>query len=526
MAIQPTMLRPAAPRPAWQVAAGLVLPVPALILLVTSYVEPAVWTVNGSFHRFTGLRLGAGATGGPPAGLDNYRRAFDAGLGSALARALVLALAALAVALVLAPALAWAAQRSGRTSRWITRAALTVPLAGFAPLAIAAAQHASGRPAFAAFWLGTFGLVAAVATLVYLAALRSARDPWRNALLGGALVALGVLAVVLQEFVFSYVYQLGPGHDGSPVLLALRAGLVQFNFGLASAISTVVLVPVMLLGLAATVLIIRPGLRMQVAPEPAEPFARPAARRFALWAVLLVATLIAIAAGLGPWLLHIGNDTAGLPPTFVNTWVPPLISTAVGVTVAALAAFGISALRPLGRHSEWLLLPFGLFLFVGTGPLALRAYAAGATAGRLDSLLGLIPPSWVTIPAMFALALLFRGQALRRDVLLQEGRPASWATVVLPALPMLAVAYVATWVVQTQDGLWSYVTGTPEHPTGQNALLMALASWQGEPLPYARALPLPMLIVLLLLGVAAQLLYLDRLALHSGLPERDHPPRT
>jgi hypothetical protein len=47
-----------------------------------------------------------------------------------------------------------------------------------------------------------------------------------------------------------------------------------------------------------------------------------------------------------------------------------------------------------------------------------------------------------------------------------------------------------------------------------------------QQLPYAGLLPLLMLLLFLLLGVAAQLLYLDRVALRVGLPERDHPPRT
>jgi hypothetical protein len=302
--------------------------------------------------------------------------------------------------------------------------------------------------------------------------------------------------------------------------------LTRFDFGVGAAISTTVLVPLMLLGLAATLVAILTGLRLQVRadlsndPPGRVPYVVPAA-------ILLVVVLAIALAGLWPWLSHLGQSPRGdLPATTANTWLPPLVSTLVGVTAAALAAFGISGLRPLGRHSEWLLLPFGLFLFVGSVPLALRAFAAGATAGRLDSFLALVPPSRLAIPVLFVLALLFRGQALHRDVLHQENRPASWWSVVLPALPMVALAYVATWLVQAQDAIWPLMTSSSRHPTAQYVLLQTLQYFDLQHLPYGRLLPIPLLIVLLLAGVAAQLLYLDRVSLGYGRPERDHPPRT
>ncbi|WP_432981642.1 hypothetical protein [Dactylosporangium sp. CA-233914] len=524
MTVQPTMLRPATQRPAWQVVVGLVLALPALVLLITSYVEPVIWTFKSSFQKFGGVRLLGGQAGGS-AGWDNYAKAFDGGLGGAIGYALGLTILPLLAVVLLAPALAWASATSGRIGRWATRVALAIPLAAFAPLGVAAAHLTEGHSQRWAFWLGTFGVTTAVAVTLYLAAFRSARGPWPGVIVGGLLAVLSVVAVVLQEFAFSQVFQ-GEGHDAhtdTPVLQMSRQALVYFNFGVATATSSVLLVPLMLLGLAATALIIVTGLRLQVSSV------QPETRAWALGpaAGLLVVVLVVTLVGLWPWLGHITADNADFPDTFVNTWAPPLISAAVGVTAAGLAAFGISGLRPLGKYSELLLLPFGLFLFVGVGPLMLRAYAAGATAGRLNSFIGLIPPSRLTIPALILLAMLFRGQAIRREVLLQEGRPASWWSVLLPGLPMLGIAYFATWLVQAQDALWPWASSTIQQPTGQTAIYTALGQFHGpQELPFARLLPLPMLLLFLVLAIVAQVSYLDRLALQYGQPERDHPPRT
>jgi hypothetical protein len=154
-----------------------------------------------------------------------------------------------------------------------------------------------------------------------------------------------------------------------------------------------------------------------------------------------------------------------------NTWLPPLVSTAIGITLAAAAAIGIGALRPFGRRSEWLLLPFGIWLFVGSGPqLPFLVYAFGEV-GVVNSALTLIPHTWVIVPALFVLTLLFRGQRARWDeVRAAGGRPSIGRMLVLPALPMVVLLGGVAWLLQAQDLLRQLlVAGDPALATGPTA---------------------------------------------------------
>src|SRR5262249_6202438 len=147
--------------------------------------------------------------------------------------------------------------------------------------------------------------------------------------------------------------------------------------------------------------------------------------------------------GLLPWLRWL-YDGPPVPPAdpvdagevFVNTWGPPILSTVVGVGLALVAAIGIGALRPLGRASEWLLLPFAPWLLVGSGPLIVHTADSLGRSGALNTWLGLVPRTWVVIPALFVLTLLLRGQRARWDRQRASGQPASLARIfILPVLP-------------------------------------------------------------------------------------------
>jgi hypothetical protein len=515
---------------------------PAVVAWVWSYVLPSVSTVLHSIERYDLLRP-AEQVGGA-----NYGRVFEAGFAGNLGFALLLGLLPLGFALLVAPLLAIVADRAGRPARLVTRALLAVPLAAYAPVAVAIGwlihrtdtAEVDTDPRAHLVWIvaaTSFGLVIAVAGTLFLSALRNRSPQQRPApalLTVGAVLALGVAAVALQAHTIPALVT-GGGPNGStttPLLSVLRDSLARMDIGAGMAISTLLLAVLAVLGIAAVVLLLATRARIEF-----DGWRDPAGARRAgnpVFAVIVVVALVGflgvVGWALAPWLrasLSGGAELPGaisMPTVLINTWVPPLISTIVAVGLAALAGFGIGALRPLGRFSELLLLPFAPWLFVGIGPLGLAGFIRTTDLDQLNSFVGLIPPTWLSIPALVAFTLLFRGQHARWRAGGGFGR-----TLVLPALPMLLVAGLLTWLSSAQDGTWSYlVASDPDHMTALNVTQFLISSrgytdaGGGDAL--GLILPLPILLVFLVALVAAQVGYLDRLAIRVGKDSGGSPP--
>jgi hypothetical protein len=453
---------------------------------------------------------------------------------------LSLALVPILVALVAAPVLAWAAYRGGTVARWVTRGVLALPLAAYAPAALVLAQRTALSPqqrgsdlpglVRSLYWWGTFGLVAALATTLFLAAMRQPdrrrAGPAMAVAAGVALAA--VLAAALQEFTYPYLAVGADQRTATPLVMMFLAGSQMLEIGAAAAVATLLLAVLCLLGLAVTLVIVLSGLRLEVG-DPDRAAVRPVPAAVAGVVLLVVVVLSVI--GLVPLLGKVFGGDGQTAPRIgplpvstatieVNTWVPTFLGTLIGVGAAVAAAVGIGWLRPFGRRSMWLLLPFGLFLFVGLGPLALHGWEATRAAGRLDSLSGLIPPAWIAVPALFVLTLLLRGQAERVDAARRRGQPPAVARHVLWALPMVAVVFLATWVVRAQEVLWPLIVAHREqHSTAP--VVLAEAVFRGEyagggGAPYSLVLPAGLFVLLFLMVIAVQLLYLDRIAVRVG----------
>jgi ABC-type sugar transport system permease subunit len=508
---------------------GALLVMPALVLLIFSYVLPTVRTVRLSFVEYHGR-------GQPdtPVGGRNYSAAAHAGLGHAIGNALSLATVPLLVVVVLAPLLALAAHVAGTATRWTVRTVLAIPMAAFAPAAMAISwvlDHPAGHPPDPqrAFALATFGLVSAVAVTTYLATLRR-RDPgrptWPATVLVTAVLVLVTLAGAVQQQTFSIVSVFGDPRQNSPLSLSYRLAAEQFHVGSAAAVSTVLLGILAVLGLGVAALVIVARLRIEVDPgmrpvdeRPGWPPQRVLAT--AATGVLLLLVVVVMVIGLWPWLHRLGDTT--LPPEeqfaklAVNTWLPPMVSAGVAVLVAVLAGVGIGALRPLGRFSELLLLPFAPWLLVGSGPLLWGRYIDGGDA-RFGTPLGLIQPVWVAVPALFVTTLLLRGQVSR-----WRERPGQDVvrSLLLPVAPMVVLLVGVTWLLQTQDLWWQEIAGSSaDHrattfPVRGYESYFAAGLRPGLP-PVGVILPLVLLIPLFLAAVAAQLGYLDRVAVRTG----------
>ncbi|MFG1948995.1 hypothetical protein [Nonomuraea sp. NPDC048826] len=252
--------------------------------------------------------------------------------------------------------------------------------------------------------------------------------------------------------------------------------------------------------------------------EPASPYASTDVPRKASGvgvavglAALAVVAVVAFVGAL-PWLSGLftpGEVVAG-PNVHLNTWLPAFAGALVSVGVAYLGALGIGGLRPLGRRSEWLLLPFAPWLFAGPGPLSIANWNTVRGLGLIDTLAALVPPLLVSVPALLVLTLLCKGLAERNTGDLLSG-------VVRPSLPMAGILVVAVTLVNAQDLLWPLlVTQQPDLATAPLAQFMAAGRFSGGAVDAGIATPLVVLALMLTAAVAAQLLYLDRLALTVG----------
>ncbi|MFI9842663.1 hypothetical protein ACIHFD_36910 [Nonomuraea sp. NPDC051941] len=421
---------------------------------------------------------------------------------------------------------------------------------------------------------GTFGVVCALAVMAFLPALRAGSAPqgFSDArgfsgpsrggvgpamLVVGVLVAIATVAVGLQTFSFGLVLTRGGPERSTETLAGLEydSAFRMAEFGPGASVATLTGVILGVLGIVATVVVAasrlsvtliprtapEPGTTVPTSPAPpagvptapaagpivpgAAPVAAPvvapgaAAGRGAGtvgMAVGIVALVVFLAVALvcaWPWIdgvLASPTSEAGSLRSQVNTWVPAIGGAVVSVGVAYLAALGIGGLRPLGRGSEWLLLVFAPWLFVGTGPLGVANWQNMRNMGLIDSFLALVPPLLVSVPALLVLTLLCKGLAERTDKDFFGG-------VFLPSLPMAGILAGAVALMNAQDLLWPLlVAQKPTLFTAPVAQMAQLGSFTAAKPDVGAATPLLVVAVALVAVVAAQLLYLDRLAITTN----------
>ncbi|MFY1631689.1 sugar ABC transporter permease [Solwaraspora sp. WMMB335] len=517
--------------PGARLGIGLVLLLPAVLALGWSYLIPTLLAIRRSTTRDDLLGSPEGVGGA------NYSRILEDGFAGAVGLGLLLAAIPLFLAIVLAPALALLARSSGRRTRLIARILLTLPVAGYAPVAVIVGWRmdriggvsVQEHPVATLIWLTAVtsgGLVLAIATTAYLSALRTRRaaEALPAMLTVAGLLLVGVVAVALQVFTAPLVVGGSSNLAQRPPLIhVIVVAFNRFDLGSGSAGAVLLLVPLMLLGLVAVGLLLLTRARFEVVDEQAAAGSRPAR------VTLLVALLVLVAVGgwaAWPWLrrsFRFTNEVAPLPPadlvdTLVATWAPTLLSAVVAVGLAVVGGFAIGGLRPLGRFSEILLVPFAPWLFVGTGPLAIEAFIRTRDVDQLNTLTGLIPPGWVSIPALVAFTMLFRG--------LEPGWRAGGGfgrTMALPALPMAALAGLLSWLFSAGQVLWPWLVtqGPTARPAPLDAVLVATsARVPADELALGAVLPWPVMLLFLAALVGLQLTYLDRLALRVGAGDR------
>ncbi|MER6576646.1 sugar ABC transporter permease [Nonomuraea sp. NPDC001023] len=543
----PVPAPPAArPAPSYR-ALGWLLAVPALLGTLITLVLPTVQTIVLSLHSGGVLQPSRFV------GLDNYGKVLGGEeFWRALGFTLSLTVGPLLVAVVVGPLLALALDRGGAPLRRAGLAVLSLAIVTFSPIGVAAAWlrgTSPDGPGIATLAEGlrdpatapgtlrlvvvaaTFGVVCALALTAFLPALRGGTAGRATAVVA-ALVALATVAVGAQAFTIGMALTRGGPERATQTLAGLQYDyafrMAQFGPGAAVAALTGVLLGV--LGIVAVVVAVAARLRVTVLPKRARGGAfpdSPSGRAGAGGGVVggVVALVLVVVVGVvcaWPWIAGVlaGGDGAasGGLRAQVNTWVPAVAGALVSVGVAYLAALGIGGLRPLGARSEWLLLPFAPWLFVGTGPLGVADWQNMRNLRLVDTFFALFPPLLVSVPALLVLTLLCKGLAERNDRDFFGG-------VLLPSLPMAGVLAGAVTLVNAQDVLWPLlVAQSPELFTVPVAQMGRLGGLHGVP-DAGASTPLLVVAVALAAVVAAQLRYLDRLAVsvNGSRPARTSP---
>lgn len=499
---------------------GAILIIPALILWLVQLVLPSIRTLIMSLQQVNPIGTRADQFVGP----EFYERLLPE-IAATLPRVLIFAGPAILIAVVVGLAVGPLAARGTRPVRMITRGMLGLLLVCYAPVGVAltfdsrafADPDTAGLAITGIVTVSVLATAGAAAALVSLAAWRSASGPATWLATAALTLAVG-LGLAMQLFAVPYVLTAGgPSHSTeTPLIMGFVLGFVQMQFGGGAAVMVVAGLFTGLFGLLAVLIILLTRLRVELDP-PGTPD-RGSGLGWAglgVAAVFLVITVVLIA----PWL---AGSARPVPPDFpagavINTWLPSFLGALIQLVVALAAGIGLGALRPLGRASEWVLLLFAPWLLVGPGLLALQHFDFLRTLGLLNTFPGLLPQAMINIPAVVGFTLLFAGVRRLRD----SGAPAGAA--LAPVLGGTLTTFVLLWVIQAQDLIIGYVSGTgPDSMTGPVLLAMARNQRQfagAGDLPQALSTPLPLIIVLGLASVAIQALCLDRLRLATG-PDR------
>jgi ABC-type sugar transport system permease subunit len=525
---------------------GLLLVLPAALCCGTSLLAPTVQTFLLSLQKANGL--------GPASsvGFANYAQLAQLGpLGKALGFTLEMAIMRLLAVAVVPVLLALAASALNRWVRGGLRLLFTLPLALFAPTGLAVAwvlartpgsntlATAGGAQSTLLFidFAQTLGLACALGLIVYLAAMR-AQGPGRRrgpVVVIGVVSTLAAVASALQTFSSPYLITRGGPASATTTLMLLQyqVGFVNLQLGLAAALATLSLLLLAGLGVLAALLVVLSGVRLDHAsdPGPEKPWL-PAILAAGLVVVLGLVAFGVWLSGQGPLFQAAGRALTAEAPsagsnTFSNSTVGPLVVLLLQLPLAYLAALGISALRPLGDKSEWLLLPFSPWLFVTVGPLSVAEFMSLRQAGQLNSVGALVPPILLSVPMLFVLVLFFRGRVRRWQAARAAGQStlaAFFGQFVGPSLPLALLLGVIGMLASYQELLWPLLAASkPEFATGTTTLALQLGRLASNSGGLARTVMgtvLPGFIFGLIVLAVLQVAYVGRLVARTGPEEK------
>lgn len=576
---------------AGRIIGGLALLVPVVLLWIVALLRPTLRTLSLSRHN---VRLGNANS--PSVGFANYSRVFDDAVFRAarefttlitIERVLIVAFVPLLLALGL--------NEFGRIARIPLRLLFTIPLALFAPVSVALMWLLAYNPQYGLFGTGrpvladqaqargallrmdaftTLGIACALGLIIYLIALRgpgaaapTGRRVGPPLLITWLVLIFATIALALQSFTPSFVLTRGgpANRTNTLALLEYTYTFQNLQLGLGATVATLIMLLPALLGVITAVLIAASGLRLTVVPARKPVGLLPPSRKPLAAIGLALVGLGSVAAifygdlptiWTGLTSLKGRAEVFGAAKTFFpsepifdayarvaqaipggqslgNTVLPVLIGVlCIQLPIAYLGALGIGALRPLGRYSEWLLLPFSPWLFITALPLGVANFQRLQGNGGLNRFISLIPSATYTIPLLFILTLGFKGGAVAWQAARDAGQPAGSSFlrhVILPSLPLAALLALATILIGMQDLFWPLVVTNSANLRTIPLALTQLTQQFATDVPLVAAaiwrLGLPRFLLLLPLFGLFQVFYLDRLALVTGMTPPPAPPR-
>lgn len=465
---------------------GFIMLLPALLLLLLIRLVPFIQMAVMSFQKVNILGTNHFI------GFDNYTRLFSEPLfGGALGLTLLLTL--LRTVVVILPPLGLALGMAA-LKPWLEkmlRVIISLPWLMFSPVFLGVVWFILLNPVnglgnnfltlnsleglrgtiILMDLLAFFGLASGVAATIYLAVLRGAAQKpfWKPLLITVGLLVLAVIAISLQsgEAVFQLIQNQMTPQTTTLMLNQVRLTSQMVALGLAAANGMVALLPIALLGVLFTVALVLLNFRLK--SSPTAPAAPAFSLVFKIIAIIFMAgSALALLLSLLPHLLvlipMLQSAPDGVIPGFgaafkqfnlgtvlLNTWLMPVLTVLlVQLPVSYLAALGIGAMRPLGRHSEWLLLFFAPFLFIKIGMLSPAFLRLGLELRLLQTVLGMGMPYLVNLPLLFILVFFFKGQ---NDLYIQ-GKAGFWKAFIVPSLPLALAGAIFGVLAMQQDVIW------------------------------------------------------------------------
>lgn len=538
-----------------QIILGWLFTLPAIVLLIITYIVPTFKTLILAFQNQRGGREATFV------GMENFERLFSSqtygsSWGFSLLELVIRLSAVILPPLVIALGVGSFKIRGRKFFRVIASIPLAIytpiplaigwailinPAVGFLPLFNLLRDPATTRLVLLVIdWFTYFGLACGFGATVYLSALVGGYHSEDKKRVTKAMIILGVVLILmvtalsLQSFANPYILS-GGGPNGLTTNLALlyfKNSMMQLQFGLASATILPVLLITQIAGLISILLVILSRSRLVLSNRAKEPLVNKV--RW-LWIVLLVLSLLTLFFALLPNALILSNKIkvfieANEPgkvmlniPTaklMLNTWGPSLIAVLlIQIPVALLAAFGIGALRPMGKGSDWLLLLFGSWIFFTPILLAVPNLMSARDLDLINTMGGILLPYRLNIPMILVLTLLFKGQREKWED--SEDKKPFLSVTLLPALPMVALLGVVSLIFMQQELVWSLVINTKADLLSLPMALLregsATLGFQASKLTVSATIIRSISgLVLFLLALVFQIFYLDRIAFKTG----------